>query len=507
MHEVAWFSRGEPDHLLALDTTKKREYLRHPKSTDAYFQSLFDCWPSWSDAIAEEAIYAGFFTNDRNDRASGFEYWQSIIGSVDRNIVIQECRSTGRMPMLYKAFPGMHIYLYRNPWDQWWSYKVDSYFDCALQLIMQAKSPPNIIKQLLSTIGVVEYSSANVEAAMAFYKDRPLSAENSYLCFYLIWCLSFDLSFENSDLRVSIDKVSTDISYREEIAGFINGECGIEIDLSDAAVPIRNYDAHDIDFFTELESKVHELLIAEGWDQSQLDRLPRRKIVPDVLPPCCSGERAGASNFKRTALELLDYNAAVSERWSEEVGRIKHLYEIQNGHLAASNEQTAVLRRKLAAVEHQMSDLQVSLAAQRVNYDQLCRRHTELEHSRKDFEATANALRSSMSWRITWPLRLIATLIYSAPSFSKRAIVVVFYWAKSAPSRALWSAIVYLRQSRAVKYLYSTRRGRRLITAISRAIRPQVAANQPAMGIPTAELTPRSRRVLADLNSVIDGGK
>lgn len=49
---------------------------------------------------------------------------------------------------LKQQYSSVHIYLWRNPWDQRWSYQINDCFDTATHAIINAYNPPQIIALL-----------------------------------------------------------------------------------------------------------------------------------------------------------------------------------------------------------------------------------------------------------------------------------------------------------------------------------------------------------------------
>lgn len=155
LHEMAIYAREEPNLLLIDHSDEKVRLLRHPKIGEIYFQELYDAWPTWKNTISVFAVYNGYFAPP--DADVGIPFWKSLIDATQRIPVFQECRTAGRIAAIKNQLGGHHIYLWRNPWDQWWSYKVVSYFDIANQLIINAPNSPPAVQALCAELDLTAY--------------------------------------------------------------------------------------------------------------------------------------------------------------------------------------------------------------------------------------------------------------------------------------------------------------------------------------------------------------
>ena len=133
IHEFALYSKDAPD-LLMSNHLASPDVLRHPHLDKPYFYELFKTWPQWRNDINKNIIYDAYFAEADNDSTT--IYLDKLIKNSKGRPVIQECRTSSRISVLKKSLGGQHIYLWRNPWDQWWSYKATHYFDITNQLIL-----------------------------------------------------------------------------------------------------------------------------------------------------------------------------------------------------------------------------------------------------------------------------------------------------------------------------------------------------------------------------------
>ncbi|MCD6274391.1 MAG: hypothetical protein J7K30_16505, partial [Deltaproteobacteria bacterium] len=152
LHELSYYSKEDRELLLS-EKGEKMEQLRHPSLGDPYFLELYEVADDCLGALSAESIYDAYFA--MGDLDPGIGFWRSLIHAAHARPVIQECRTSARISTIKSALGGFHLYLWRNPWDQWWSYKVDRYFDLTSQLFINSPHHPGVIALLREAIGFI----------------------------------------------------------------------------------------------------------------------------------------------------------------------------------------------------------------------------------------------------------------------------------------------------------------------------------------------------------------
>ena len=266
LHPAVYFLRNDPHKLLQIaDTTS--EQLRHPKMDRPYFYELVAVLFAWQDKITASALFDGYFGASEAD--NGVEFFRAIIDELkDEKLVFEECRTAGRIGLLKNNLGGFHIYLWRNPWDQWWSYKTTNAFDYQNRLIISAPNSLNAIAKLRSHLSFPkEYSNT-----IPKMQDGVFTPQESYLVYYLIWFLALHEGIKHADLLINIDRLTEAESYREEVLSKLAGHDIAGLDFSDCRIPRGNYFDADKDFFSSLEDQIHEWL-REDISPEDLDRV------------------------------------------------------------------------------------------------------------------------------------------------------------------------------------------------------------------------------------------
>lgn len=273
MHEAAWLARDDPALLLANDDEATRVLLRHPPMSAAYFQELHDAWPAWRHALKEEHVYGGYFAQPGAD--GGQAFWQALAQASPGRPVFQDCRSTGRMLALKQALGGVHLYLWRNPWDQWTSYQVAPYFDATSQFFMLAPGAPGVLRELRERWHIEAPPTTDIAQGFAHFAQHPLTAAASYQTFYALWCLGLRTGWRHADLLLGIDELSQSAASRSRVLARLARLGVTGLDLSDCQVPRRTHTSRDQAFFSEHQQTVHEGLLRDGWSAQELRQLAR----------------------------------------------------------------------------------------------------------------------------------------------------------------------------------------------------------------------------------------
>ena len=272
IHEFPFFHR---DSIAELDNAgQSNPDLRHPPLTASYFSELQAVHSAWKNVIHQEMIYADGFSVADQKRA--VRYLKALVEAAPRRPVFQECRTAFRLTALRAKLKGTHIALWRNPWDQWWSFKAADYFDIANLIFLNAPHRPAVIDRLREATKFCSCTDISLEKQFEFYKAQPLSAEDSYRIFFTLWCLAALEAKSSADIDLSIDLLSSSSEYRFEIAKSLEHYGINEIDFSDCMVPAMAFSHSDATFFENLEFEVLRYFEDVGTPQADLEWLRNR---------------------------------------------------------------------------------------------------------------------------------------------------------------------------------------------------------------------------------------
>jgi len=263
VHETVLRARRNPDELLF--EIPDINPLRHPHLDKTYFFELFEAKSAWLNVITKPIIYDGYFGTTAQVELQ--QYLLALINHPNQRVVIQECRTCNRVSLIRSLVGGVHIYLWRNPWDQWWSFKISDYFNAACQLIAGGANVPVVIQRVCLEIGLKKFSHEDIFEEIAHFQQHKLSPEHSYLLFYVLWCLALIENFKAADFIISIDSISESQRYRDTVTNALSSLGILELEFSDCDVPRTAYTNSEIIFFSNIEERAHKLLVDSGHAQ------------------------------------------------------------------------------------------------------------------------------------------------------------------------------------------------------------------------------------------------
>ncbi|WP_152226993.1 hypothetical protein [Pseudomonas sp. SCB32] len=383
LHEFILSSKGALENLI-IESDALLATLRHPKMSAPHFQEVYEVAESCLPQLSADMCYAGYFGEDIV--TSGTPYFSSLIEAAKGRPVIEECRTASRVGTLKNALGGTHIYLWRNPWDQWWSYKTFPYFTHANQVILDSCVGPQPIGILKDSISFTPSDKSSIVEKFDFFYQRPLSANESYLTFYILWCMALREGIAAADILLNIDRLSESADYRQEILDQLQQHDITGLDFSDCRSPCAVYDKEEIQFFEEIEARASEILLKGGWSQSDLDEVAslRKRFAPT---PQSNSEKFDSGNVPRDASRArqlaLRYENSQSDLAQQLVAKN------DEAHLLSCEKE--YLSQTLGSREAELSDLKLELKTEHSRREALeTEREEALESQRKSDGVISN---------------------------------------------------------------------------------------------------------------------
>ncbi|MGQ9500424.1 MAG: hypothetical protein ACUVQ6_08865, partial [Dissulfurimicrobium sp.] len=282
LHETALLAKDNPSSLLQ-HPRETIKLLRHPPIDTPYFHELYEVASESLAHLTKHAIYDAYFETESEDGQNGISYFRALIEAAKGIPVIQECRTSARISLIKNKLGGVHIYLWRNPWDQWWSYKVADYFDVVNQLIINSQTHPHEIAYLRKEIDFREFHDDNIMHEFEWFSKLRLSPEHSYLVFYTLWCLALKSGIQNADVILNIDRLSDSLEYRSQFKQHLTELSVTGLDFSDCHVPQAIYNETDTAFFLPIEDKVYGILLLNGWSITEVDKIKTLRLEYEPL--------------------------------------------------------------------------------------------------------------------------------------------------------------------------------------------------------------------------------
>lgn len=314
-----------PEALLALYKGEAIK-LHHPDLDKPYFWEFYEIKDALKGLFKKNFSYDNYFIDETTDLpADQVAYFAALISHARGIPLLQLCRSGGRANAMKKSLGGTHIHLWREPRNQWWSYKIFDYFNATTHLIYNSTNLPEVLKVVKDRCGIAPFHSETIETELFFANSHPLNFRQSYFSFYALWLYSHISLQQAADVEICIDRLSNDIQYRQHAIHQLH-KIGIEgIDFLDCNIPKMALSSEELGFYCEIEEQVRELFRQYGYTTDVLN-----SVQPHITDDNQSAYRLLIKNGKdlRRIIEILSNNLANAEaRANSSETKLQHLYE------------------------------------------------------------------------------------------------------------------------------------------------------------------------------------
>lgn len=302
---------GDPEKLLANWWREVAQGLRHPKLTKPYFWEYVQIKDAISGLFYKSFSYEDSFVGEELPLKQA-KYFRALIDNAKGRPVLQFCRSVGRAAALKSEFGGIHIYLWREPRSQWWSFKINDYFDAAIQLTYNAVGLPPVLKEIRQRWGISQFRSKDVVSELSDARLQQLPSAANYSVFYGLWLYAFIEAEEYADISINIDKLGNMENYRIETKALLE-RLGIDgLDFSDCTVGQLSLSVDEDNFYSNIEHQIRELFSLYGYTP---DTLRKATDEHHGLLEMVNGNDVSreAVQARAVALRLLDKPAVTEE--------------------------------------------------------------------------------------------------------------------------------------------------------------------------------------------------
>lgn len=381
---------NKANDLLEVDF-EMQQSLRHPEITTPYFYEFIQIQESLKGLFNIDFCYEDYFIDlDDEGFKSQFTYIDTLIKKAPAIPVLQFCRTSGRIHALKSAFPGIHIHLWREPRNQWWSYNINGFFMAATQLIYSAKKVPDTLNE----IGTLVELKSSISTVRDFYDQlkiaysSPLDSRMSYLLFYGLWLYSFINLKKNTDFEINIDAIGINTSYRNDTLAQLKKRNVHHIGFDDCDSPYFIFSDNESDFFHTIEQEVQSIFLKSGYSRSDIDSaIEKSKAVRKLQL-----ENSPAKDFQ---IDAIKSRKTFISHVNDISSIVKPIFEQK---LSQSEQKLFQSEQKLSQFEYKLSQLEEELC-------QEASRRNKAETRASNAEQELSAVFQSRSWRITRPLR------------------------------------------------------------------------------------------------------
>ncbi|WP_431482875.1 glycosyltransferase [Pseudomonas solani] len=263
MHEVIASLANSWDQM-ASRKEELKTILRHNFLEGGYFDEYASLLQDIKRSFDPKFSFDYYFLSS-GDEAPDMKTYIDILKEGASQLPVLQCtRTSGRIDWLKENYKSSNVFLLRNPWDQWYSYKVDPYIASTPRIIYAQNNTPDHLKAVLMKSGAPPLYEGNTQEKIAYSLLHPLTPEQDYFLFFGSWLHSFVCGEQYCDVFIDMDELSTSAEYRTQCLVKLE-EIGIKsVDFSDAKLHRAIFDSREKAGFRKIEDQVLEIFHQYG---------------------------------------------------------------------------------------------------------------------------------------------------------------------------------------------------------------------------------------------------
>src|SRR5436190_9005958 len=192
--------------------------LRHPAAERHNFFEYLEPVRSGTLRYTPDLAYKRYILRRGQADPGLFAYIDGLLSAAAgnaRRAVLCFCRSQMRSAWMKENFAGTHIAQIRNPFDQWVSFQVNSYFIRGTMnlALMLRKLHPDAFAHIEDFERQARALSNSTGHKRNDPGQRPLSKRDVFRIYMVIWIASALQSISSSDFVLDVDLLSNDRDY------------------------------------------------------------------------------------------------------------------------------------------------------------------------------------------------------------------------------------------------------------------------------------------------------
>jgi len=404
MHEVIASLASSWDDM----TGRKEELksiLRHDFLDGGYFDEFSELLPGIKQVFDTKFSFDYYFLNAGDEAPDMRAYIDLLKDSASKPPILQCTRTSGRIDWLKRNYKSNHIFLLRNPWDQWYSSKVDPYIANTPRLIYSLSNAPAALKAVFEASGACPLIGENTQEKVAYSLGHPLMPEQDYFLFFGLWLHTFVCGQQDCDVFIDMDELSASAEYRAQCLDKLE-KIGIQsVNFSDTKLHRAVFDDREEVGFRKVEEHVLEIFQKHGvLIESACEYLQKARHIAFVSINKLGASTSGVLEDAYRMRELLSARdsqiASLSQAVTERDAQLAALHQA----LAQREVRIGDLDQTVTERDVQLGDPGHALAEREGKIASLSQAITERE-------ITIQAIQQSKSWRVTAPLRKLSVTL------------------------------------------------------------------------------------------------
>ncbi len=401
-------------------TSQLKDLLRHDFLSGGYFDEYAPLLEEIKSTFEPEISYNLYFLDEQDDAPRLKSYIDILIkGSGSHRPVLQCTRTSGRIPWLKKNYPSRHVFLARNPWDQWFSYKVDAYISQTPQIVYSQPRLPEVLQAVMAANGFTPLAGNSLLEMRSYCAKHPVMPAVDYSLFFGLWLFSFLAAQKECDLFLNMDAIN--LGRAEQIQA--------ENDLARiglGGVSLHDYNLHrtkfktkELGFYQPIETRVLEIFkqngeyedllpLAEQYFESERKNSFTDSLAADVNPKSIFED---AARLRSNLISTGKDEAHLAGLLNDEV-------ESLTSHLTEEQKEREALAAKVIDEMKEREALAARLIHEQQERQLLDFRLADNEQKLKSLKSQLDEITSSKFWKLGLQLQRNKDLI--APPNSSR---------------------------------------------------------------------------------------
>lgn len=370
MHEVIAALPNSWSDLVGRNEQLKAT-LRHDFLKGGYFDEYAHLLPSIKKHFKSNLSFDLYFMGAADGSVELKTYIDLLIDGAHKAPVLQCTRTLGRVSWLKENYHSKHVFLLRNPWDQWYSYKVDSYIATTPRLIYSQQNLPDVLGAVMASRNLLPLPGADTQAKLEYGYGHPIPPDADYCLFFGLWVYSFITAKRSCDVFVDMDETSSNNDYRETVLREL-ATIGIKsVNLSDSQLHRAVFTEREKSFYQVIEDQVLEIFRQSNLYADDLNAVrdyvrQQRHIV--FLPGKCGlADEVNALEDAARMRELLlattqnhatvmaSLTLAVAER-DRQIASLKQAVNDRDGQIGGFAQTAAERDRQIASLSQAVKD-------------------------------------------------------------------------------------------------------------------------------------------------------
>lgn len=403
MHEVIASLSDSWDDMAA-KKERMKSLLRHDFLDGGYFDEFSELLPDIKHVFDPKFSFDYYFLYAGDEAPDMKAYIDLLMNGASMPPILQCTRTSGRINWLKHNYKSNHIFLLRNPWDQWYSYKVDHYIANTPRVVYSQSNTPSPLKAVFEASGARPLIGGNTQEKVAYSFEHPLTPEQDYFLFFGLWLHSFVCGQQDCDVFIDMNELSASAEYRAQCLSNLD-KIGIQsVDFTDAKLHRTLFDDREEVGFRNVEEQVLEIFKKHGvLIESACEYLEKARhnsfVSIKKLGTSTSGILENAYRMRELLStrdgQIASLSQAVTER-DDQIANLSQAVTERDGQIAGLTQAVTERDGQIASLTEAVAERDGQIAG--------------LSQAVTEREITIQAIQRSKSWRVTAPLRKLSVM-------------------------------------------------------------------------------------------------